>query len=800
MPNRLISNVYASSSSFRTGIVDYFKSIDYKAIGQNLEYALEAAWKAATGLFKSFLNSDASFAGAFSAIGDVLGPTFESIFGTLEIAAKKAFIQMGDAAIRVFNEIGATLTGIYNKIVELFGGIAGVIGGALDYAGQKWESLKSWASGGGSSGGSSGGLSGVLETMYPGIQKTEKGYSIRNPETGLREAYTNPETVKRKLEEEGYRINTVSINYYGEGTVNKVANALPDIVNPLPSAYDYLTGGTIQKDLMELSLAKSGAAGLKAAEEEAEKIRQIPEADRTGTQKAIVKVADTVDYISDAQDDLAKTGREGIKVNEDANKWEREFLTNNQKIWETYESDTWNATKAQWQTDIAQLEELKAARDELHKQGLDDTKGAKDIEAAIEKQGDKIAENVAAAVTGIPATIYDPMYKASFLGQTKDYGTTAQENMQRQAEAALVNAQYGIVAVGSMNEYTQYAKEGLAAAGIEQVSVKSLIDDAIAGLKEEKSVVDDTISATSDLKAASKDVDFVEAKAGAEDLKSTCVDVEFSMENIAAKASQIKFSRSASASPDALKQGIFETSDTDPRTSQPQMAGANAAAGGLSNAALSAMQRYLSQVANNTNRIYNGINTYGRSIFSAVQLAGTNAAAAVNANGSNIASTVNSQGGAIVGAINAGVAALIKVLSDKGSGNMGGPHAGMGGIGSVGGFWDGLNGLGNWGTMSYSTGGYASHPTLAIVGDSPGGEFMVPRDRVGEFVNSYMAHQQTKIDGSGMRSQLMDAVGSLNVPAIHIPVVVDIDSNAIFEAVEYAFKSISSDIRLRARV
>jgi len=77
---------------------------------------------------------------------------------------------------------------------------------------------------------------------------------------------------------------------------------------------------------------------------------------------------------------------------------------------------------------------------------------------------------------------------------------------------------------------------------------------------------------------------------------------------------------------------------------------------------------------------------------------------------------------------------------------------------------------------------------------------MVPRDRVGEFVNYYMSHQQTKIDGSGMRSQLMDAVGSLNVPAIHIPVVVDIDSEAIFEAVEYAFKSISSDIRLRARI
>lgn len=121
-----------------------------------------------------------------------------------------------------------------------------------------------------------------------------------------------------------------------------------------------------------------------------------------------------------------------------------------------------------------------------------------------------------------------------------------------------------------------------------------------------------------------------------------------------------------------------------------------------------------------------------------------------------------------------------------------------GSLSSGGGFWSGW--AGDAGTMSYSTGGYASHPTLAIVGDSPGGEFMVPRDRVGEFVNSYMAHQQTKIDGSGMRSQLMDAIGSLNVPAIHIPVVVDIDSEAIFEAVEYAFKSISSDIRLRARV
>jgi TP901 family phage tail tape measure protein len=760
--DELYSGIDTGLRSIGSRIVDYFKSIDYKAIGYTLRDTLISAWDFAVGLFKSALGQGDSLVGVFSALGDILRPTFEHIFSSLQIAGLKAAMAIGEAMTTLANTIAQAFTTAINWVLDRLADLADAIDSVTGGAASKISSMFSM---GGSPTTRLGDVTNIKQIVPEGTytigEKTWSGADIIDQWSSKSE---------KQAMIDKYDVVRIASAAGSESAIQtlRTQSVVNEMYTPLPE-------GTESVDIWG---GKAPATSKPPSDEE------IAMHER-GT--------DTLaNLITESSDIQGKAG-EAIRAL-------KTTYVDNQPF---AESDKGKLIQSQ----IDLLEAQKAAERTLKENGLEDTKAAKELEKTIEATGEKVAAEIAASVSGVADALYDPMYKASFQGQTKDYGPTAQENMQRQAEAALVNAQYGIVAVGSMNEYTQYAKERLAAAGIEQISVKSLIDDAIAGLKEEKSTVDDTIASTNDLKAASKEVDFAEAKAGAEDLKSTCVEVEFSMENIAATASQIKFSRSASASPDALKQGIFETSDTDPRTSQPQMAGANAAAGGLSNAALSAMQRYLSQVANNTNRIYNGINTYGRSIFSAVQLAGTNAAAAVNANGSNIASTVNSQGGAIVGAINAGVAALIKVLSDKGSGNMGGPHAGMGGLGSVGSVWDGLNPSAGslaleYGIFetAYSEGGYASRPTIALVGDSPGGEFMVPRDRVGEFVNSYMSHQQTKIDGSGMRSQLMDAVGSLNVPAIHIPVVVDIDSEAIFEAVEYAFKSISSDIRLRARV
>ena len=822
----LATGLESGLSNIGSIIVDYFRDIDYKAIGQNLLYALEAAWKVATDLFKSFMASDVSLSDAFSALSDVLSPTFESLFGGLKMAAISAYLAIGDGLVNTLNTIGSKLAEWINIAIGYFAKLAGAVDAALGGAVSDLMGTSSAA------GASSAVSSPDRITSYDQIN-VEAEYLVTNTKRGTAVTRTGEELVGNNSDffkanqvtiiadggvslagasvstlsqadiDQGFKLRTLAFQDPNEATYEQVARDTQRRTGG--ESIDQITNAVFTGDV---NVANGEFSGTAAEQEQLNKDYEnvASETDRVKDHTVREFVDAATDPIIEPLTGIKDAIKEGSELSDNASALEKKIVED----WKVEYKDATLFSQTEYGKQLLeeqkQYEELKAARDELHKQGLDDTKGAKDIEVAIEKAGDKIAENVAAAVTGIPAALYDPMFKASFQGQTKDYGPTAQENMQRQAEAALVNAQYGIVAVGSMNEYTQYAKEGLAAAGIEQISVKSLIDDAIAGLKEEKSTVDDTIASTNDLKAASKEVDFAEAKAGAEDLKSTCVEVEFSMENIAATASQIKFSRSASASPNALEQGIFETSASDPRSSQPQMSGGvNSAAGGLSNAALSAMQRYLSQIANNTNRINNGITSYGRSIFSAIQVAGTNAAVAVNANGSNIVASVNSQGGAIVGAINTGVAAIIKALMDKGSGNLGGPHAGMGGLGSVGSVWDGLNaGAGTWYAPGYiygfSEGGYASHPTLAIVGDSPGGEFMVPRDRVGEFVNSYMAHQQTKIDGSGMRSQLMDAVGSLNVPPIHIPVVVDIDSEAIFEAVEYAFKSISSDIRLRARV
>ena len=125
-------------------IVDYLESIDYKAIGESLHNMLRRAWGVAVGLFSSFLESDASLSDAFSSIGDVLQPTFEDVFNTLEVASKKAFMAIADAAIVVWNSIGSALYGVYNEIVGVFASLVGAIGTAFDYASEKWNTLNDW--------------------------------------------------------------------------------------------------------------------------------------------------------------------------------------------------------------------------------------------------------------------------------------------------------------------------------------------------------------------------------------------------------------------------------------------------------------------------------------------------------------------------------------------------------------------------------------------------------------------------------------------------------------------------------
>lgn len=725
-------------SQIGSKIADYFRSLDYTSIGYKLRDTLISAWDFAVGLFKSALGQGDSIVGAFSALGDILRPTFEHIFSSLQIAGLKAAMAIGEAMTSLANTIGSAFTTAINWVLDQLANLADAIDAVTGGAVSKLTSIGSM---GGSPTTRLGDVTNIKQIVPEGTytigEKTWSGADIIDQWSSKSE---------KQAMIDKYDVVRIASAAGSESAIQtlRTQSVVNEMYTPLPD-------GTESVDIWG---GKAPATSKPPSDEE------IAMHER-GT--------DTLaNLITESSDIQGKAG-EAIRAL-------KTTYVDNQPF---AESDKGKLIQSQ----IDLLEAQKAAERTLKENGLEDTKAAEELQNAIEATTENAAAAVVAAVTGIQ-TPAPGMYS----------GTSGESTNWQSYYNPATGGFAGPTAL--YDEFVQW-KALLELQSIEAERNVEAINSVVAAYREGNISLDEAISQVQNMGQETTAVadSFSQATSEADNLKSTCVEVEFSMENIAAKASQIQFSRSASASPDALKQGIFETSAGNPLTSQPQMAGG--ASQGLSNAALSAMQRYLSQIASSATQINNGITTYGRSIFTAVQTAGTNAAAAVNANGSIINSSVNSQGGAIVGAINAGVAAIVKAVG-KSKGGGGGGTMFPGSLSSGGGFWSGW--AGDAGTMSYSTGGYASHPTLAIVGDSPGGEFMVPRDRVGEFVNSYMAHQQTKIDGSGMRSQLMDAIGSLNVPAIHIPVVVDIDSEAIFEAVEYAFKSISSDIRLRARV
>ncbi len=99
-------------------------------------------------------------------------------------------------------------------------------------------------------------------------------------------------------------------------------------------------------------------------------------------------------------------------------------------------------------------------------------------------------------------------------------------------------------------------------------------------------------------------------------------------------------------------------------------------------------------------------------------------------------------------------------------------------------FWSGTTPLaGTSGALfSYSEGGYVDKPTFAVVGDSPGGEYMVPAEKLDNFLmgmSQSNASVGLSLDSSSLQEQLQQAVRSISVPAIPVPVKLSFDSDAI---------------------
>lgn len=782
-------------------IVDYFKNIDYKAIGNTLHEMLRSAWHAAAGLFSTFLSSDTELTGAFSALKDVLAPTVEDIFGTLQIAGLKAFMAIADGAGTMYNELGATLYGLYNNIVAVFAGIAGVIGGAWDYASGKIGELKEYL--GVSSSESSESMPEITNDADTGYFTIENAYLTQN--MSKRALYTTEESLTNAWNSGQITIQSAEISIassndlktglglsemyssdklHAQGISNTVrvqSDEEPGILDKLSDTKDYLVGGGLTQDLMEFSLAKSGAVGQRTAVEEAEKIASVPVEERTDVQNAIVAESDDIKESKEYWKDIKESGKNGITADEEANQWEKDFLEKYQKKWEDMTLFSQSETGNQW---LATITKLEAAKQEIESIGGDQTNALEKIDDEIKSAKTELGNAIADAATTVSDT--SSLYYAEFQGLTKEYAAAKAQSDKDTATSALVNAQDPRIAtVGSMTGYTDYARQGLKASGIDiKDPVMTLIDEKIAQLKTAK----DELSVTTTAKIeVPSDAEVTTVNAVCETINTTfdtpktlqidTTDAEMRLDSLISKSGNLY---------DSLTSERTATRSISFKTATPEV---GTQAGTQNTSAI--LQNIYTSIDRNTNR---------QILASATQFSLTRASITLSM--TSITTGIAGATSTITTAITNAAAAIVDAILSSGGGcggmNNGG---GSGGSESSGGsFWSGTSHLGGSSgalfSYSFSEGGYVDRPTFAIVGDSPGGEYMVPANKLNSFLNSMTSNAGASLDSSGMQAQLQNAISSLSIPPIPIRLTFDVDSESVRAMLTDALYDILAGVRL----
>jgi hypothetical protein len=161
-----------------------------------------------------------------------------------------------------------------------------------------------------------------------------------------------------------------------------------------------------------------------------------------------------------------------------------------------------------------------------------------------------------------------------------------------------------------------------------------------------------------------------------------------------------------------------------------------------------------------------------------------------SANATGINSTISAAASMIVEAIN---------NIDGGGGSGGGygstvdygtSSGGTGGVaGFVGGYWEGVPG--------YASGGYVDRPTLAMIGEGTGGEYVVPENDMQQILSMSALSNlsvSASIDVTGMQSQLQAAIDSVSVSPLVIPVA--FDSEGMRETLTSMLYEILQEVRV----
>lgn len=197
--------------------------------------------------------------------------------------------------------------------------------------------------------------------------------------------------------------------------------------------------------------------------------------------------------------------------------------------------------------------------------------------------------------------------------------------------------------------------------------------------------------------------------------------------------------------------------------------------------------------------IYNSLdrNTNRQMIATATQFSLTRASITLST--TNIAASITSAAESVSNAVNDAALFIVdSILNNQGGSGSGLPDSTSSGSTS---FWSGTTPLaGTSGALfSYSEGGYVDSPTFAVVGDSPGGEYMVPAEKLDNFLMS-MSQSNTSIglslDSSEIQSQLQNAIGGLSTPTIPIRLAFEVDSESVKSMLTDALYDILAGVRL----
>lgn len=224
------------------------------------------------------------------------------------------------------------------------------------------------------------------------------------------------------------------------------------------------------------------------------------------------------------------------------------------------------------------------------------------------------------------------------------------------------------------------------------------------------------------------------------------------------------------------------------------------------NSQVQAQTRFMQNIAQSTMQTNLNIASWGRNIWSADLAGFQQVQKSTGEAAQSICSELKTEAGALAANIQSAAAQIVAAIELSAGGGSGGGGLGGGSGGSGDNSFSGNFGKGYWtewwsgsdGGYYYTDGGYADKATFAIVGDSEGGEYMVPAKKLDSFLAAMISKKSTTghrsslefdLDESHMLEQASAVLKEL-VLTIPAKVKLDVDSTEAQEVFEEVLKRV----------